>query len=108
MVGVGGLDDALLEVGVDLDLVDRRDDGGLVEQPVEVFDHEVADTDRADLAVRQQRLEGPVGVEGAVEGAGERLVEDEQVDVVDAELAGALVAPNWPRTSRWPASTSWA
>jgi hypothetical protein len=32
-----------------------------------------------------------VGVEGAVERGRQCLVEDEQVDLVDAELAGALV-----------------
>ena len=36
-------------------------------------------------------LERPVGLEGAVESVGQGLVEDQQVDLVDAELAGALV-----------------
>ena len=53
--------------------------------------HEVADADGADLAVGEQLLERPVGVEGAVERRGQRLVQDQQVDLVDAELAGALV-----------------
>ena len=76
---------------MDLDLVHGRDDGGLGQQPVEVIGHEVADADRADLAVGEQRLERPVGVDRAVELAGQRLVQDQQVDAVDAELAGALV-----------------
>ena len=93
VLGAEGLDLRLDEVGVHLDLVDRRDDLGAVEQRGQVVDHEVADADRADLAVGQQRLEGPVGLEGAVEGRGQRLVEDQQVDLLDAELAGALLEP---------------
>ena len=76
---------------MDLDLVDGRDHGGRGEELVEVVGHEVADADGADLAVGEQGLERPVGVDGAVEPAREGLVEDEQVDLVDAELAGALV-----------------
>ena len=87
------LDLALLEVRVDLDLVDRGHDGRLLEQAVEVLDHEVADADGADLALLEQRLQGPVRLQGLVEGRGQRLVQDEQVDLVDAELAGALVEP---------------
>jgi hypothetical protein len=93
VLGAEGLDVGLDEVGVDLDLVDGRDDGGTVEQRGEVVDHEVADADRADRAVREQRLERPVGVEGPVEGAGQGLVEDEQVDLLHTELSGALVEP---------------
>ena len=91
MGGVGGDDVGLPEVRVDLDLVDGGDHGGRGEELVEVVGHEVADADGADLAVGEQRLERPVSVDGQVEPAGQRLVEDEQVDLVDAELAGALV-----------------
>jgi hypothetical protein len=56
-----------------------------------VRDHEVAYSDSADLAVGEESLEGPVGVEGPLECRGQRLVEDEQVDLVDAELAGAFL-----------------
>jgi hypothetical protein len=76
---------------VHLDLVDRRHDGAPVEQPGQVVDREVADADRADLAVGQERLQRAVGLEGAVERGGQRLVEDEQVDLLDAELARALL-----------------
>ena len=69
MLGAEGLDLALREVGVLLDLIDSGDDRGAVEQRGEVVDHEVADADRADLAVGQQRLERPVGLERPVEGA---------------------------------------
>ena len=57
----------LLEVGVALDLVDRGYDGGLFEERLEMFDHEVADADRANLAVAEQRFESAVGVKRAVE-----------------------------------------
>jgi len=53
--------------------------------------HEVADADRADLAVGQQLLQRPVGVDGELELVGQGLVQDQQVDLVDAELARALV-----------------
>ena len=91
MLGAEGLDLGLGEVGVELDLVDGRDDRGVLEQRGEVVDHEVADADRADLAVGQERLQRAVSVEGPVERAGQRLVEDQQVDLLDAELAGALL-----------------
>ena len=61
------LDLALLEVGVDFDLVDGGDDLGLIKQVCEVLDHEVADADGADLAVSQQCLERAVGLQGLVE-----------------------------------------
>jgi hypothetical protein len=56
-----------------------------------VLDHEVADPDGADLAVGEQLLQRPVRLQGPVELRGQRLVQDQQVDPVDAELAGALV-----------------
>jgi hypothetical protein len=91
VLGAELLDVSLLEVGVALDLVDRRRDRGAIEQGCEVVDHEVADADRADLAAGDQCLEGAVGLQGAVERRGQRLVEDQEVDLVDAELAGALL-----------------
>jgi hypothetical protein len=63
-----------------------------------MVDHEVADADRADLAVGEQGLERPVGLEGPVEGAGQRLVEDEQVDLLDSELS-ALFSNPWSVSS---------
>ena len=56
-----------------------------------MLDHEVADPDRADLAVGEQRLQGAVGLERPVERRGQRLVQDQQVDLLDAELPGALL-----------------
>ena len=81
----------LREVGVELDLVDRRHHRGAIEKRREVLDHEVADPDRADLAVSEQRLERTVGLQGPVERRRQRLVQDQQVDLVDAELARALL-----------------
>jgi hypothetical protein len=50
----------------------------------------VADADRADLAAGEQCLEGAVGLQRAVERRRQRLVEDQEVDLVDVELAGAV------------------
>jgi hypothetical protein len=86
-----GLDVRLGEVRMLLDLVDRGDDRGPVEQSGEVVDHEVADADGADLAVGQQRLQAAIGLKRSLEGRGQRLVQDEQVDLLDAELARALL-----------------
>ena len=87
MLGAEVLDVWLLEVGMALDLVDRRHHRGAVEKRGEVHDGEVADPDRADLAVGEQRLQGAVGLEGPVERRRERLMEDQQIDLLDAELA---------------------
>ena len=88
---VGGEDVRLAEVGVDLDLVDGRDDAALLQESFEVVRHEVADADGADLAVRQQLLQCLVCRDGEFELVRQGLVEDEQVELIEAELAGALV-----------------
>ena len=62
-----------LEVGVDLELVDRRYDVRGAEQALEVVDLEVADADGAVLAVGEQLLQRPVCGDGPVEVAGQRL-----------------------------------
>jgi hypothetical protein len=69
-----------------LDLVDRRDDIGLALQPAQVVDLEVGDPDRAGppLAVELlQRLPG--GDEVPAVAGRQRPVDQEQVDVVEAE-----------------------
>ena len=58
-----------------------------------MLDHEVADPDRADLAVSEQTLQRAVCPQRSVERRRQRLVEDQQVDLVDAKLAGALLEP---------------
>ena len=88
MFGIGGPDVSLGEVGVQLDLIHRRDDLKAPEKIVQVVTLEVADADRSDLAVGQQSLERPVGRNRLVEPVGRRLVEDEQVELVDAQFAG--------------------
>ena len=44
-----------------------------------------------DFAVSEQRLQRPVGLQGRLERRRQRLMQDQQVDPVDAELAGALL-----------------
>src|SRR4051812_49866195 len=53
--------------------------------------HEVADAYGVNLAVGKQLLQRLVGLHSAVESARKRLVQDQQVDLVDAELGRALV-----------------
>src|SRR6478735_6320590 len=91
VLGVRLLRLGLGEVRVDLDLVDRGDDRRPLQQRREVFGHEVADPDRAYPPVRQQRLQRLVGADRLVEVGGQRLVQQEQVDLLDPELAGTLV-----------------
>jgi hypothetical protein len=55
-----------------------------------VLGHEVAHPYGAHLAVAEECLERPVGVEGAVEGRGQCVMQEQQVDLADAQLAGAL------------------
>ena len=88
---VHALQRGLLEVGMHLDLVHGGHDGRRAQQALEVPGHEVAHADRAHPAVREQLLERPVRFEGVVERRWQRLVEEQEVDPVDAELAGALV-----------------
>src|SRR5438552_16549436 len=81
----------LREVRMDLDLIDRRNHRAAIEEGREVLDDKVADPDRADLAVSEQALQSAVCPERSVKRRRQRLVEDQQVDLVDAELAGALL-----------------
>jgi hypothetical protein len=53
--------------------------------------HEVADSDGANLAVREEHLQCLVRLHGEIERRGKRLVKDEKVDLLDAELRRALV-----------------
>jgi len=76
---------------MDLDLIHHRHHGCLGKQALEVLGHEVADADRAHLVVGEQLLQRPVGVEGQVELRRHRLMEQQQVDLFDAQLAGAFV-----------------
>lgn len=84
---------ALLEVRVHLDLVDGWRVLAPLEQRLEVLGHDVADADRAHAALAEQPLERAVGAERAIERARQRLVQEQQVDRVDAELRRALLEP---------------
>ena len=75
------------QVRVQLDLVDRGDDVALGREALEVGDLEVRDADRAGPAVRLELLEHlPGGGEVAVVERRQRPVDQEEVDVVRAEL----------------------
>src|SRR5437764_7776352 len=76
---------------MDLDLIDRRHHRAPIEERRKVLDHEVTDPDRADLAVSEQTLQRAVCPQRSVERRRQRLVEDQQVDLIDTELAGALL-----------------
>lgn len=91
MLRVEALHLSLLEVGVALDLVDRRRHSRAFEKRGELLDHEVAHADRADLVLSEQRLQSTIGLQGPLERRRQRLVQDQQVELVDAELAGALL-----------------
>jgi hypothetical protein len=90
VLGVDALKLGLLEVRVQFDLVDRGDNRRNGEKPVEVVGHEVAHSNRPNLPVGEQLLERPVRVEGVLEAAGHGVVQQEQVDLLDAELLRAL------------------
>jgi hypothetical protein len=91
MLGVEILHVSLLKVWVALDLVDQRRHPCTIDKRREVLDHEVADPDRSDFAFGEQRFQGVVGHEGPVERGGQRLVQDQEVDLFDAELCTALL-----------------
>ena len=91
VLDIQGLHLLLREIGVDLDLIDRRNHACPVEQGGEVVDHEIADPDGPDLPVGQQGLQGTVGLQGRLEVRRQRLMQDQQVNLVDPQLAGALL-----------------
>jgi hypothetical protein len=56
-----------------------------------VFDHEIAHADRTHFSVGEKLLECSVRTERPLEIGGEGLVEDEEIDLLDPEFAGALL-----------------
>ena len=85
----GGL---VAEVGVHLDLVDRRQHPGLLDDPVEVRRLEVRDPDAPGPSVGRELAEGvPRRHEVAVVQHRHRPVDQEQVDTVDAQVGQRLV-----------------
>lgn len=79
------------EVGVQFDLVDRRNDLGLGEQPVEEGGGEVADADGPHPAIGEQFLQRAVGGHRLLEVADVGLVKDEEIEPFDPELADGLL-----------------
>jgi hypothetical protein len=78
---------AVLEVGMQLDLVHRRDGVRLGGEPLEMLDLEVRDADRSRAAVGVELLERiPRRDEVAAVQRRQRPVDEEEVDVVGAEL----------------------
>jgi hypothetical protein len=75
------------EKRVQLDLVDGRRDARLADQVLEMAFAEVRGADRAGAAVRQHLLNRVVRGDGAVEVARAAVVEQEEVDVVEAKSA---------------------
>jgi hypothetical protein len=58
---------------------------------LQMIGHEVADPGRPHPTVGEQCLQRAVRLQCQVEPGGQRLVQDQQIDPVDAELAGTLV-----------------
>ena len=81
------------EVGVKFDLVDGQDDVGRVHQAAQVLGAEIRDADRARPPVGEERLGRLVGADGVLEVAGHRLIQQIQIDVVEAEPAQAGAKP---------------
>src|SRR5699024_1049563 len=91
MLTVSLLNATLAEVGVDLDLVDRRYDIGVSQQPLQVLGHKVADPNCSDLPFGQEGFQAAVSGQGALEFLWERLVKDKQIDHIDAEFASTFL-----------------
>ena len=91
VVGVEVLGGALGDVGVQLDLVHGANDLGLLDQLLQGLGSEVGHSDRADLVLVEEVLQSRVGADRLVEVRRQGLVQDEQVDLVDAEFAGTLL-----------------
>jgi len=83
-----------------VETIDRRQ---ILVGQLEVEDVEVL-RDAVRFGRLEQCLERPIGLQGPVEGRGQRLVQDQQVDPVDAELGGALLVSvqGW----RYPADSA--
>ena len=81
----------LLGVGVHFDLVHRGDDLGLIEQSLQTDRQEVADADSAQLSVGKQGFQCFVGRDGLVELGRVGLVQDEQINLLEAELRRRLL-----------------
>src|SRR6478736_5942017 len=88
---VGLAQGGLREVGMHLDLVDRRHDMGAVDQDVQELRAEVRDADGARPPFGEHLLGGLVRADRRFEVGRHRLVEQVEVDVVEPEAAEAGV-----------------
>ena len=92
MLGAEGTHVFLGQVGVQLDLVDRRGDLAFGVQPPQVVRLKVRDADRAGSSVAVELLQGVPGRHViAVVPGGQRPVDQEQVYVVEAERVQRVV-----------------
>lgn len=91
VVSIGRLHGLLLEIRVKLNLVDSRDHVAFTQQFLQVKRHEVADTNGAHLALIQQLFERLVRLDGFLEPSRSGLVQDQQIEVVDAQLGDRLL-----------------
>ena len=89
--GMEPLQGRLLKVRMDLDLVHGGHDRGRGKQTLEMVGHEIVDADRSYRSACKQRLERAIRVERLIEAARQRLMQEQQVDLVDAQLGSALV-----------------
>lgn len=52
--------------------------------------HEIADTNGAYLAIGKEVLKGAIGIQGFVERGRQGLVQDQQIELLNAQFLGAL------------------
>ena len=76
---------------MDLHLIDGGNHRGLGQKAVKVMRHKIADANGPHPAVGEQYLQRFVGGDGPVKRQRQRLVQNQQVDLVHAELEGAFV-----------------
>lgn len=91
VLGVDALQRALLEVRMDSIWFTAGTTDDSASRRSRWSGHEVADTDGTDVSVSEQLLERRVRLDGDIEAAPQRLVQEQQVKPVDAELADTLV-----------------
>src|SRR5699024_10910881 len=61
------------------------------EQALEHLGHEVRDSDCAHLPIGQELLQRPVRTDGALEVRSQRLMQEQQVDLLNTQFSGRLI-----------------
>ena len=56
-----------------------------------MLDHKLADSDGTYLAVSKERLQSTVRLKGPLEGRRKRLVQDQEIDLIDTEFPSTLL-----------------